>query len=55
MKREEPDRESQETQDEAAGRTPDAVAEHPGSPHVDHDHADELADSFPGSDPPAHY
>ena len=60
MKREEPDRESQETQDEAAGRTPDDVAEHPGSTHVDHDHADELADewgkeSFPGSDPPAHY
>lgn len=38
----------------------DDVAERPGSTHVDHEHADELADewgdeSFPGSDPPAHY
>lgn len=36
------------------------VAERPGSSSVPHDHADELADewgeeSFPGSDPPAHY
>jgi len=36
------------------------VAERPGSSAVSHDHADELADewgeeSFPGSDPPAHY
>ncbi|WP_336660409.1 hypothetical protein [Leucobacter sp. USHLN153] len=36
------------------------VAERPGSADVPHDHADELADewgeeSFPGSDPPAHY
>lgn len=36
------------------------VAEKPGSTAVSHEHADELADewgeeSFPGSDPPAHY
>ena len=36
------------------------VAERPGDTKVDHQHADELADewgdeSFPGSDPPAHY
>lgn len=36
------------------------VAEKPGSSKVSHEHADELADewgkeSFPGSDPPAHY
>ncbi|MFV0432516.1 MAG: hypothetical protein ACK5LO_00830 [Leucobacter sp.] len=39
---------------------PTDVAEKPGSTEVSHDHADELADewgeeSFPGSDPPAHY
>lgn len=38
----------------------DDVAERPGSTEVDREHADELADewgkeSFPGSDPPAHY
>ncbi len=38
----------------------DDVAERPGSTHVDPEHADELVDewgeeSFPGSDPPAHY
>lgn len=36
------------------------VAEHPGSTEVPQEHADELADewgreSFPASDPPAHY
>lgn len=36
------------------------VAERPGDTSNDHDHADEVADewgreSFPGSDPPAHY
>jgi hypothetical protein len=36
------------------------IAEKPGSTKVSHQHADELADewgdeSFPGSDPPAHY
>ncbi|NLA64697.1 MAG: hypothetical protein GX862_01950 [Leucobacter sp.] len=36
------------------------VAERPGDSQVSHEHADELADewgeeSFPGSDPPAHY
>lgn len=36
------------------------VAECPGTTRVDHEHADELADgwgkdSFPASDPPAHY
>ena len=39
---------------------PTDVAEKPGSSQVSHDHADELVDewgeeSFPGSDPPAHY
>jgi len=39
---------------------PTDVAEKPGTKMVSHDHADELADewgeeSFPGSDPPAHY
>lgn len=39
---------------------PTDVAEKPGSDTVEHDHADELADewgkeSFPASDPPAHY
>ncbi len=39
---------------------PDDIAERPGSTHIDPKHADELADewgeeSFPGSDPPAHY
>lgn len=36
------------------------VAERPGSSEVSHEHADDLADewgeeSFPASDPPAHY
>lgn len=36
------------------------VAERPGTTQVPHEHADELADewgedSFPSSDPPAHY
>ncbi len=39
---------------------PDDIAERPGSTHIDPKHADELVDewgeeSFPGSDPPAHY
>lgn len=39
---------------------PSDVAEKPGSDAVSHEHADELADewgeeSFPSSDPPAHY
>lgn len=39
---------------------PDDVAELPGTSSVSHKHADDLADewgeeSFPGSDPPAHY
>lgn len=39
---------------------PGDVAEHPGSTNVSPKHADELADewgkeSFPSSDPPAHY
>lgn len=39
---------------------PNDVAEKPGSDEVSHQHADELADewgeeSFPSSDPPAHY
>ena len=38
----------------------DDVAEKPGSDRVSHDHEDELVDewgeeSFPSSDPPAHY
>jgi len=54
--------------DESAGadditlddEVPTDVAEKPGSSTVSHEHADELADewgeeSFPGSDPPAHY
>lgn len=60
MKREEPDRVAENAAEKIAEETPDDVAEHPGSTHNDHDHADELADewgkeSFPGSDPPAHY
>lgn len=40
--------------------TPTDVAEKPGSDAVPHEHADALADewgeeSFPSSDPPAHY
>ncbi|MFD5601293.1 hypothetical protein ACFWHR_14705 [Leucobacter sp. NPDC058333] len=40
--------------------TRDDVAEKPGSDSVSHEHADALADewgedSFPNSDPPAHY
>ncbi|UOR01779.1 hypothetical protein MUN77_00165 [Leucobacter allii] len=39
---------------------PDDVAERPGSGAVGHEHADDLAnewgeESFPASDPPAHY
>ncbi|GAB2552652.1 hypothetical protein [Leucobacter ruminantium] len=39
---------------------PTDVAEKPGTDHVSHEHEDELVDewgkeSFPGSDPPAHY
>ncbi len=39
---------------------PRDVAERPGDTSVDKEHADEVADewgkeSFPGSDPPAHY
>lgn len=38
----------------------DDLAENPGSTEVSHEHADAVADewgedSFPGSDPPAHY
>lgn len=45
--------------EEAAGEEQD-IAEKPGSSKVPHEHADQLADewgeeSFPGSDPPAHY
>lgn len=44
----------------AADPERDDPAETPGSSRVDHEHADELADewgeeSFPASDPPAHY
>ncbi|MBK0419030.1 NAD-dependent epimerase/dehydratase family protein [Leucobacter sp. CSA1] len=46
--------------DTAEKKTPEDVAEKPGSRAVPHERADELADewgeeSFPGSDPPAHY
>lgn len=45
---------------EIPGQAADDVAERPGTSTADHDHADKLADewgeeSFPGSDPPAHY
>lgn len=45
---------------EVPEEAPEDVAERPGSTRIDHDHADELVDewgeeSFPGSDPPAHY
>lgn len=48
--------EPQTVPDEAAND----VAERPGSTKVPHEHADKLADewgddSFPSSDPPAHY
>ena len=55
----EPDR----TEDEEV-KVPDEsardVAERPGDTDVEHQHADEIADewgeeSFPASDPPAHY
>ncbi|MGW9022237.1 hypothetical protein ACWGOE_12205 [Leucobacter chromiiresistens] len=52
------DEESQDVTENA--KTHDDIAEHPGSDEVSHEHADAVADewgedSFPGSDPPAHY
>ncbi len=48
------------TERTGAEETAADVAEKPGSGAVSHEHADELADewsedSFPASDPPAHY
>ena len=45
---------------QVADDVPTDVAERPGDTKVEHEHADELADewgeeSFPASDPPAHY
>ena len=45
---------------EGAPEAPEDVAEKPGAASVPHEHADDLADewsedSFPASDPPAHY
>lgn len=53
------DRETNDTFDKEEA-IPNDVAEKPGSDKVSHQHADELADewgeeSFPSSDPPAHY
>ncbi|MEV8339006.1 hypothetical protein [Leucobacter sp. NPDC077196] len=50
--------ESQDITENAEKR--DDIAENPGSDEVSHEHADAVADewgedSFPGSDPPAHY
>lgn len=67
MTAESPDRAgAPEEERKGADRAPDEkeiptdVAEKPGSDAVSHDHADALVDewgeeSFPGSDPPAHY
>lgn len=53
------DEELAEGAEEAEGEEQD-IAEKPGSSKTAHEHADRLADewgeeSFPGSDPPAHY
>lgn len=55
----EQDEQNADGADRARGREDD-VAERPGSTKVAREHADDLADewgeeSFPGSDPPAHY
>lgn len=53
--------EAEESRDSAVPEEkPDDIAERPGSTNIPAQHADELADewgkeSFPGSDPPAHY
>jgi hypothetical protein len=46
--------------EEAERAAPADIAEKPGTSQVSHEHEDELVDewgreSFPGSDPPAHY